>query len=83
MKPRPVSLIVIYSFFHVLALLSTWFKFCAVGGESHICQTLYLPHVHTLVLKGTTDSLSCVLGNDEIESQLRRDRLMAKNEVKM
>ena len=35
------------------------------------------------MLKGTTDSLSCVLGNDEIESQLRRDRLMAKNEVKM
>ena len=35
------------------------------------------------VLRGTTDSLSCVLGNDEIESQLRRERLMAKNKVKM
>jgi hypothetical protein len=35
------------------------------------------------VWRGTTDSFSCVLGNDEIESQLRRDRLMAKNEVKM
>ena len=34
-------------------------------------------------LRGTADSLSCVLGNVEIESQLRRDRLMAKNEVKM
>jgi hypothetical protein len=82
MKPRPVSLIIIYSLFHVLALLSTWFKFCAVGGESHLYRTLYLPHVLP-VLKGTTDSLSCVLGNDEIECQLRRDRLMAKNEVKM
>jgi hypothetical protein len=49
MKPRPVSLIVIYSLFHVLALLSTWFKFCAVGGESHLYRTLYLPHVHTRV----------------------------------
>jgi hypothetical protein len=34
-------------------------------------------------LGSTTDSLSCVLGNDEIECQLRRDRLMAKNEVKI
>jgi len=34
-------------------------------------------------LRGTTDSLSCVLGDNEIESQLRRDRLMGKNEVKM
>ena len=26
---------------------------------------------------------SCIPGNDEIESQLKRDRLMAKNEIKM
>jgi len=28
-------------------------------------------------------SLSSSLGNDEIESQLKRDRLTAKNEIKM
>ena len=28
-------------------------------------------------------SLTFLLGNDEIENQLKRDRLMAKNEIKM
>jgi hypothetical protein len=30
-----------------------------------------------------SDSNSFFLGNDEIENQLRRDRMMAKNEIKM
>lgn len=30
-----------------------------------------------------SDSNSFFVGNDEIENQLRRDRMMAKNEIKM
>lgn len=33
--------------------------------------------------KSTTPSPSLRLGNDEIESQLKRDRASAKNEIKM
>jgi len=77
-KPRLVSLNVVYSFVHVLVLLSMWFEFCAVGGEGHLHRTLYLPHVH---IRGAP--LTIFLGNDEIESQLKRDRPMAKNEIKM
>jgi hypothetical protein len=42
--------------------------------------TLYLHHVLRAPL---TITLSSILGNDEIESQLKGDRLMAKNEIKM
>jgi len=49
MKPRPVSIIVVYSLFHVFVLRSTWFGFYAVGGEGHLYRTLYLPHVHIRV----------------------------------
>jgi len=52
---------------------------CAVGGEGY----LYLFPMFISVLRGTTDHLSCILGNDEIESQLERDGLMAKNEIKI
>lgn len=30
-----------------------------------------------------TNLLTSVAGNDEIESQLKRDKMMAKNEIKM
>jgi hypothetical protein len=59
------------------------FKFCAVGGEGHLDRTLYLFHVHIRVEGHHLPSLSSTLGNDEIESQLKRDRLMAKNKIKM
>ena len=36
--------------------------------------------IHTQIT--LSDSLACT-GNDEIESQLKRDRMMAKNEIKM
>jgi hypothetical protein len=36
-----------------------------------------------LLTSSYTHSLNLVLGNDEIESQLKRDRMMAKNEIKM
>ena len=49
MKPKPVSLIVVFSLFHVLVLLSTWFELCAVGGKGHLYRTLYLAHVHIRV----------------------------------
>ena len=74
-KSRPVSLIAV--------TLSTWFEFCAVGEEGHISRTLCLPQVHIRVEGHYRPSLSSTLGNDEIESYLKRDRLIAKIEFKI
>ena len=54
------------------------FELCAVGGEGHLYHTLYLHHVHIRVEGHHRPTLSCILGNDEIESQLKRDRLLMK-----
>jgi len=65
--------------FHVLAFLSSS---ALLAARATYIGPFIFP-VLISVLNGTTDHLSCVLGNDEIESQLERDRLVAKNEIKM
>jgi len=54
MKPRPVSLIIVYSLSHVLVLLSTWVEFFAVGGEGHLIGPFIFP-MFISALRGTTD----------------------------
>lgn len=45
-------------------------------------RTYYLTALFSLAMKQYSDDI-ILTGNDEIENQLKRDRLMAKNEIKM
>lgn len=51
----------------------------AVDTEAKASQSLST----SLPANTQTDACRIIAGNDEIESQLKKDRIMAKNEIKM